>query len=28
VYGIIHLGWDPYRCVRDLLSREQKHETA
>lgn len=28
VYGIIHKGWDPYQCVRDLLSREQKHENA
>jgi len=27
VYGIIHLGWNPYQSVRDLLSREQKHET-
>jgi glycerol-3-phosphate dehydrogenase (NAD(P)+) len=27
VYGIIHLGRDPYQSVRDLLSREQKHET-
>jgi len=27
VYGIIHKGWDPYQCVRDLLSREQKHES-
>lgn len=27
VYGILHLGWDPYQSVRDLLSREQKHET-
>ncbi len=27
VYGVIHLGWDPYQSVRDLLSREQKHET-
>ena len=28
VYGIIHRGWDPYQSVRDVLSREQKHETA
>jgi glycerol-3-phosphate dehydrogenase (NAD(P)+) len=28
VYGIIHEGWDPNQCLRDLLSREQKHETA
>jgi glycerol-3-phosphate dehydrogenase (NAD(P)+) len=28
VYGIIHQGWDPYQSVRDLLSREQKQETA
>jgi glycerol-3-phosphate dehydrogenase (NAD(P)+) len=28
VYGIIHQGWDPYQCLRDLLSREQKQETA
>lgn len=27
VYGIIHQGWDPYQCVRDLLAREQKHES-
>jgi glycerol-3-phosphate dehydrogenase (NAD(P)+) len=27
VYGVIHRGWDPYQSVRDLLSREQKHET-
>jgi glycerol-3-phosphate dehydrogenase (NAD(P)+) len=27
VYGIIHKGWDPYQSVRDVLSREQKHET-
>jgi glycerol-3-phosphate dehydrogenase (NAD(P)+) len=27
VYGIIHQGWDPYQCLRDLLSREQKQET-
>lgn len=26
VYGIIHEGWNPYRCVGELLSREQKHE--
>lgn len=28
VYGILHQGRDPYQSVRDLLSREQKHETA
>jgi len=28
VYGVIHLGWDPNQSVRDLLSREQKQETA
>jgi len=27
VHGIIHEGWNPYQCVRDLLSREQKQET-
>lgn len=27
VYGIIHQGRDPYQSVRELLSREQKHET-
>jgi glycerol-3-phosphate dehydrogenase (NAD(P)+) len=27
VYGVIHLGWDPYQSVKDLLSREQKHES-
>ena len=26
VYGIIHEGWNPYQCVGDLLSREQKQE--
>lgn len=26
VYGVIHQGRDPYQSVRDLLSREQKHE--
>ncbi len=26
VYGIIHLGWNPADCVRDLLAREQKPE--
>lgn len=26
VYGILHLGRDPHECLRDLLSREQKHE--
>jgi glycerol-3-phosphate dehydrogenase (NAD(P)+) len=26
IHGIIHLGWDPKRCVRDLLAREQKPE--
>jgi glycerol-3-phosphate dehydrogenase (NAD(P)+) len=28
VYGILHEGRDPYRCLRRLLEREQKHETA
>lgn len=28
VYGIIHQGWNPVQSVRDLLSREQKQETA
>jgi glycerol-3-phosphate dehydrogenase (NAD(P)+) len=28
VYGILHLGRDPYQSLRDLLSREQKQETA
>lgn len=28
VYGIIHLGWNPAQSVRDLLSREQKQESA
>jgi len=28
VFGIIHEGRDPYSCLRELLSREQKHETA
>jgi glycerol-3-phosphate dehydrogenase (NAD(P)+) len=27
VYGIIYRGLNPYQCVRDLLSREQRHET-
>ena len=27
VYGIIYRGWNPYECVRELLSREQRHET-
>ena len=27
VYGIIHEGRNPYQCVVDLLSREQKQET-
>jgi glycerol-3-phosphate dehydrogenase (NAD(P)+) len=27
VYGIIHDGRDPYACLRDLLSREQKQES-
>jgi glycerol-3-phosphate dehydrogenase (NAD(P)+) len=27
VYGIIHQGRDPNQSVRDLLGREQKHET-
>ncbi len=26
IYGIIHLGWNPKHCVRDLLAREQKPE--
>jgi len=26
IHGIIHLGWNPEQCVRDLLAREQKHE--
>jgi len=26
VYGIIYQGWDPNQSVKDLLSREQKHE--
>ena len=26
VYGIVHEGWDPHQCLRDLLSREQKEE--
>jgi glycerol-3-phosphate dehydrogenase (NAD(P)+) len=26
VYGIIHKGWNPQQCVRDLLAREQKPE--
>jgi len=28
VYGILHEGRDPNQCVRELLSREQKQETA
>lgn len=28
VYGILHEGRDPNESVRDLLSRERKHETA
>jgi len=28
VFGIIHQGRDPNQSVRDLLSRERKHETA
>ena len=28
VFGIIHEGRDPYQCVRDLLARQQKRETA
>ena len=28
VHGIIHKGRDPNQSVRELLSREQKHETA
>ncbi len=27
VYGIIHHGWSPKQCLRELLSREQKAET-
>ncbi len=27
VNGIIHLGWNPYQSVRDLLSRRQKQES-
>ncbi len=26
IYGIIHLGWNPAHCLRDLLAREQKPE--
>jgi len=26
IYGIIHLGWNPKQCLRDLLAREQKAE--
>jgi glycerol-3-phosphate dehydrogenase (NAD(P)+) len=28
INGIIHKGWDPYRCLRELLAREQKSEHA
>jgi len=28
VFGIIHQGRDPYTCLRELLSREQKQESA
>ncbi len=28
VFGILHQGWNPSQCVRDLLAREQKQETA
>lgn len=28
VCGIIHEGWSPSQCLTDLLSREQKQETA
>jgi len=28
IHGIIHLGWNPRQCVKDLLAREQKHELA
>lgn len=28
VYGIVHEGWNPRQCLRDLLSREQKEETS
>jgi glycerol-3-phosphate dehydrogenase (NAD(P)+) len=27
VYGIVHEGWNPRQCLRDLLSREQKDES-
>jgi glycerol-3-phosphate dehydrogenase (NAD(P)+) len=27
IYGIIYRGWNPYQCLRELLSREQRHET-
>lgn len=26
IHGIIHLGWNPRKCLRDLLAREQKAE--
>jgi glycerol-3-phosphate dehydrogenase (NAD(P)+) len=26
IHGIIHLGWNPKQCLRDLLAREQKPE--
>jgi glycerol-3-phosphate dehydrogenase (NAD(P)+) len=26
IHGIIHQGWNPNQCVRDLLAREQKPE--
>jgi glycerol-3-phosphate dehydrogenase (NAD(P)+) len=26
IYGIIHLDWNPKKCLRDLLAREQKPE--
>lgn len=27
IHGVIHLGWNPKQCLRDLLAREQKAET-
>jgi glycerol-3-phosphate dehydrogenase (NAD(P)+) len=27
IYGIIYRAWDPYQSLRELLSREQRHET-
>lgn len=26
IHGVIHLGWNPRQCLRDLLAREQKPE--